>query len=95
MKLTFDERALVDLENIYNWIAQDNPVAAKAVVERLFASAEHLKTFPQMGHAGRDVRTFEWVVPRLPYILVYEFSAEREAVVVVAVVHGARDREDR
>lgn len=50
MKLVFDEQALVDLEGIYNWIAKDNPTAAKAVVERLFASTEHLATFPQMGH---------------------------------------------
>jgi plasmid stabilization system protein ParE len=93
VKLIFDEKALVDLENIYNWIAKDNPTAAKAVVERLFASAEHLASFPQMGHVGRDERTFEWVVPRLPYIVIYEISAERGEVIVTAVMHGAQDRE--
>ena len=93
MKLVFDETALVDLEGIFNWIAQDNPAAAKAVVERVFASAEHLVTFPQMGHTGRDDGTFDWVVPRLPYIVVYEVHPERDEVVVVAVVHGAQDRE--
>lgn len=92
MKLVFDEKALVDLEGIYNWIAKDNPAAAKAVVERLFASTEHLATFPQMGHAGRDEGTHEWVVPRLPYIVVYEIHADRGEVIVVAVVHGAQDR---
>lgn len=94
MKLIFDEKALVDLENIYNWIAKDNPAAAKAVVERLFASTEHLASFPQMGHVGRDDGTFEWVVPRLPYIVIYEVYAERDEVIVTAVVHGAQDRED-
>jgi plasmid stabilization system protein ParE len=93
VKLVFDEKALVDLEGIYNWIAQDNPAAAKAVVERVFESTEHLATFPQMGHAGRDEGTCEWVVPRLPYIVVYEIHAERDEVIVVAVVHGAQDRE--
>lgn len=95
MKLVFDEKALVDLEGIYNWIAKDNPVVAKAVVERVFASTEHLAAFPQMGHAGRDPGTFEWVVPRLPYIAVYEIDAQRESVIVIAVVHGAQDREAR
>ena len=93
MKLVFDEKALVDLEGIYNWIANDNPTAAKAVVERVFASTEHLATFPQMGHAGRDEGTFEWVVPRLPYIVVYEIQADRDEVIVIAVMHGAQDRE--
>ena len=94
MKLVFDEKALVDLEGIFNWIAQDNPAAAKAVIERVFASTEHLASFPQMGHAGRDEGTLEWVVPRLPYIVVYELDPEREQVVVIAVVHGAQDREN-
>ena len=93
MRLVFDEQALVDLENIFNWIAQDNPAAAKAVVERMFASTEHLATFPQMGHAGRDEGTFEWVVPKLPYIVVYEVHPDRAEVIVTAVVHGAQDRD--
>lgn len=93
MKLVFDEKALVDLEGIYNWIAKDNAAAAKAVVERVFESTEYLAGFPHMGHAGRDEGTFEWAVPRLPYIAVYEIHADRNEVIVVAVVHGAMDRE--
>ena len=93
MKLVFDDRALADLEQIFHWSVQDNPVAAKAVVERVFASIEHLASFPQMGHAGRDEGTYEWVVPRLPYIAVYEIDHVQSRIVVVAVVHGARDRD--
>ncbi len=92
MKLIFDDLALADLEGIYNWIAKDNPAAAKAVVERLFESVEHLATFPNMGHAGRDGGTLEWAVPRLPYIVVYEVRTEQNEIIVAAVVHGARDR---
>lgn len=92
MKLVFDDLALADLENIYDWIARDNPRAAKVVVERLFASIEHLARFPHMGRYGRDEGTFEWVVPRLPYIVVYEIHRERNEVIVAGVVHGAQDR---
>jgi toxin ParE1/3/4 len=93
VKLVFDEHALADLEAIFNWIAADDAAAAKAVVERVFASTEHLAAFPQMGHPGRDAGTFEWVVPRLPYIVVYEIDRARDEVVIIAVVHGARDRD--
>jgi len=93
VKLVFDDLALADLEGIYNWIAKDNPRAALAVVERLFASVEHLAMFPHMGHAGRDEGTFEWVVPRLPYIVVYEIHVDRDEAIIVAVVHGAQDRD--
>ena len=93
MKLIFDDEALADLEDIYAWIAQDSPATAKTVVERLFSSTELLISFPFMGHAGRDPNTYEWVVPRLPYIVVYEVDRAQERVVVTAVLHGAQDRE--
>ena len=92
MKLVFDDLALADLEGIYNWIAKDNAKAALAVIERLFESTEHLATFPHIGHIGRDEGTFEWVVPRLPYIVVYEVHAERNEIIVVSVIHGAQNR---
>jgi toxin ParE1/3/4 len=95
MKLIFDDRALGDLEGIYRWIAQDSPKAAKAVVERIFASTELLASFPYMGRAGREEGTREWVVPRLPYIVVYEVHEDRDEVVVIAVFHGAQDWETR
>lgn len=93
MKLVFDDRALADLEAVHDWIAKDNPTAARAVVDRMFESIEHLAAHPRMGHAGRDAGTLEWVVPRLPYIVVYEVDDTRDEVVIVAVVHGAQDRE--
>lgn len=71
MKLVFDDQALADIENIYRWISQDSAAAARSVVDRLFSSIELLMSFPRMGHDGRDPGTFEWVVPRLPYIVVY------------------------
>lgn len=92
MKLVFDDLALADLEDIFQWIAQDSPVTAKTVVDRLFSSMELLNSFPLMGHVGRDPGTREWVVPRLPYIIVYEVDRIRDWVVVTAVFHGAQDR---
>ena len=93
MRLVFDDQAIADLENIFNWIAQDSPATAKSVVDRLFSSTELRMSFPFMGHVGRDPGTFEWVVPRLPYIVVYEVDRTQVRVVVTAVLHGAQDRE--
>ena len=94
MELVFDDEAIADLENIYSWIAKDSPSAAKNIVQRLFSSAELLISFPRMGHAGREPDTFEWVVPRLPYIVIYEVDRVRERIVITAVLHGAQDREN-
>ena len=93
MELVWDDEALADLEDIFNWIAQESPAAAKTVVDRLFSSTELLIDFPFMGHAGREPNTFEWVVPRLPYIVVYEVDRAQQRIVVTAVVNGAQDRD--
>jgi addiction module RelE/StbE family toxin len=93
MQIVFDDRAIADLESIYHWIAKDSPTTAKNVVDRLFSSIELLTSFPRIGRTGHVSGTLEWVVPRLPYIVVYEVDQSRERVVVVAVFHGARDRE--
>ncbi len=93
MKLEFDDRAVADLENIYHWIAQDSPATARTVVRRLFSSLELLVSFPLMGRVGRARGTYEWPVPRLPYIAVYEVDVTGERVVVTAIFHGAQDRE--
>jgi toxin ParE1/3/4 len=93
VKLAFDDRALVDLEGIHHWIAQDSPKAAKAVIERILSSTELLASFPYMGRAGREEGTREWVVPRLPYVVIYE--VHEAEVIVIAVFHGAQDLEAR
>ena len=48
-----------------------------------------------MGRAGRAEGTREWVVPRLPYIVVYEVHGDSREVLVIAVFHGAQDWETR
>lgn len=94
MELVFDDQAIADLEGIYEWIAKDSPTAAKSVVQRLLSSIELLTSFPLMGHTGRAPDTFEWVVPRLPYIVVYQVDRTGERIVVTAVYHGAQSRDE-
>jgi plasmid stabilization system protein ParE len=92
MKVVFDAKASEDLEHIFAWIAQDDALAAHAVVERILASVERLGEFPEMARAGRVQGTREWVVPRLPYIVVYVTDWARDELVVVGIFHGAQNR---
>jgi toxin ParE1/3/4 len=93
MKVVFEPRAVEDLERIHDFIAADSPVDANAVLNRILSSIERLGEFPSMARAGRVEGTREWVVPRLPYIAVYRVDAERDKLTVVAVFHGAQDRD--
>jgi toxin ParE1/3/4 len=93
MRLVFDTKALADMEAIHEWISRDTPSIAREVVETVFGSIERPLLFPQMGRVGAVSGTREWVVPRLPYIVVYEVHDSADELVVLAVFHGARDRD--
>ena len=87
------EAAYRDLAGIFEWIARESPRSADHVVDRILANIERLGRFPFLGHAGRVADTKEWIVPRLPYIVVYRVDAERDELHVVAVFHAAQDRD--
>jgi addiction module RelE/StbE family toxin len=92
MRLVFEEEALDDLQGIFNWIAKDNPRAAERLIDRIFRKLELLLTpgFARMGRIGLDAGTYELI--ERPYIVVYEVREQRSEIVVLAILHGARDR---
>lgn len=80
--------ALDDLRGIHDYIARDNPAAARRVVGAVREATEVLRTHPGFGRPGRIEGTRELVVGRYPYIVAY-----REiplAVEILAVVHSSR-----
>jgi plasmid stabilization system protein ParE len=72
---------------------RDRPSAADAVIGRILKSAERLGQFPYMGHTGAAPGTYEWVIPGLPYIIVYQVLKNEDVVSIDAVFHGAQERE--
>jgi addiction module RelE/StbE family toxin len=92
MKALIRDSAFADLERISTWIARDKPIAAARVIDHILADVERLSRFPLMGHAGRAAGTMEWVVPGLPYIVVYTVDERHDELVVIGVFHGAQDR---
>lgn len=93
MRVIVREAAYDDLDRIHAWIAKDRPRAANAVIDRILESANRLGRFPYMGHVGRAPGTYEWVIPGLPYIIVYRLEENEGLVVIDAVFHGAQDRD--
>jgi addiction module RelE/StbE family toxin len=93
MKVVFREAAYADLDRIFIWIAKDRPRSAHSAVDRILDSADRLGRFPHMGHAGRVPGTFEWVVPGLPYVVVYRINEDDDVIDIVSVFHGAQDRD--
>ena len=92
MKVRYRRRALIDIENIYDYLKERSP-AATEVVARIRSTAERLGQWPRMGHLGRAAATYEWVVVGSPYIIVYEIDEAGDEVAIIAVFHGAQDRD--
>jgi plasmid stabilization system protein ParE len=93
MKVTFDPAARNELDNIFQWIAKDSPRAAHDLIARIEAKVMRLK-LPELAHMGRPglvEGTRELL--EYPYIIVYQVHDDRDEVVVLSIVHGARDRE--
>lgn len=81
-----------DLAQIVRFIAEIDPVAARRVADRIDQAAAGLGTF-STGRPGRVAGTFEKPVVGLPYIIAYALDDrdDRRAVVILHVIHGARD----
>jgi toxin ParE1/3/4 len=93
MKVRYRRHARLDIENIYQYIEKRNLRAATEVVARIRYAADRLGSSPYMGHVGRSRGTYEWVVVGLPYVIVYEIDEAADEVAIIAVFHGAQDRE--
>jgi plasmid stabilization system protein ParE len=92
MRVIIEESAITDIDGLAVWIGKDSPQRARSIVERILETIERLNLFPEMGHKGVDDGTYERVVSGTPYIVVYEIRKNPSAVLVITVVHGARDR---
>jgi addiction module RelE/StbE family toxin len=90
MSVRYTARALGQLAEIFDYIAQHNPRAAHAVQLRIKLSIERLDDFPFAGritdHPGVRVLT----IVRYPYRVFYRTSDAGD-VLVLRIMHAARD----
>jgi toxin ParE1/3/4 len=83
-------KAAAEIEAIGDWIAQDNPAAARRMMERLYRRCLSLDRFPER---GRPYGPIYRAVNEGRYVIIYrvEPPSGRPHVVIVAVLHGSRD----
>lgn len=90
VKLVWTRRALRQLAEAREYVAIDNPAAARAQIEKIERTINRLKAFPMLGHDGMQASTKEFAVQETPYIVVYRLLDDRQRI--LAVLHGARNR---
>ncbi len=90
-KLRWTEEAASWLEDIYRYIAQDDPQAASRVVASIYERAQMLGRFPRMGQAYRaepegEIRIFSYGHYRIAYLIRNE-----DLIEILGVFHTALD----
>ncbi|HET7370708.1 MAG TPA: type II toxin-antitoxin system RelE/ParE family toxin [Gammaproteobacteria bacterium] len=88
MRLQWTRVALDEFEHAHDYIAQENPQAARAVAERLSRATKLLVDYPRIGRVGEDEDTREWPVDKTPYLLVYRIRGD--AIELLRVWHTSR-----
>ncbi len=88
MKIVWTEPARQDLREIFEYIANENPNAARRLFVEIKEQALILIDNPQIGRAGRVEGTRELVLAGTNYILPYRIKDQQ--VQILAVFHGAR-----
>lgn len=86
-RVRYRPSATADLKAIHDYIAVDNPAAARRITANIRRAVERLAVFPESGRISQVPGAHELVVPRSRFIVLYEIVDDVE---IVAIFHGAR-----
>ncbi len=90
MQIRWSPAAADDLQQIFEYIRADNPVAAQRVAKIIYDRTAALARHPYQGRRGRVEGTRELPLPPLPFIVIYRVLEGAGAVEIVNVIHGAQ-----
>ena len=90
MVLVWTPRARRAREEVIDYIAEDNPVAALGQLDEIERQTDMLIQHPEMGRPGRVDGTRELVVSRTPFIVVYRVKPLAGRIELISFLHGAQ-----
>jgi len=90
MQIRWLNKALQNLDGEAAFIAQDDPAAARLVVQRIHDAVQLLAANPALGHSGRIHGTRELVVPDTRYIVPYRVRPRLNRIEILRVFHASR-----
>jgi antitoxin ParD1/3/4 len=82
--------ATQDITDIWEFIAQDSPLAARRVREEILEAIRALVSFPRRGHTRTDLTSRPLRFWRVrDYLIAY--APDERPLWVIAVIHGSRN----
>jgi toxin ParE1/3/4 len=89
LKLGFTAKALEDLERLHEFVAENNPAAAKRIRDQLLASFQTLLEQPKGGKPVKSLPVRQWVTG--DYVIRYVLDGEQN-LIIVRIWHGREER---
>jgi len=89
MKLLISKTAKRDLIDIWQFIAQENPIAASKVLESLDSRSHELLKNPMLGPARPDIRKNLRHLVDGKYLILYRIN--EDTIEIARYLHGASD----
>lgn len=88
MKIRWTAIAARDLESTHEYVSEDSPTRADALVDRILSGIEVFERYPQFGRKGRVEGTRELVIAGTPFVVVYR--VRQEQIEILSILHAAR-----
>lgn len=89
--LKWTEEALRSLQNVHDYISEQNPGAASKTISTLLEKTETIVSFPSIGYHYRLVAEGDLrVLPSGHYRIAYIYR-EPDAVILIGFFHGAME----
>ena len=90
-EIRWTSEAITWLNDIYDYIAHDNPTVASTIVAGIYKTAQLLRRYPEIGYKYRseqegDIRILLYGHYRIAYLLRHD-----QKIDILGVFHGALD----
>jgi toxin ParE1/3/4 len=89
LPVAFNEESEIDLADIWQYIARDNPQAANRVVDLIEKRLQTIAQFPLIGEARPDIGSDVRCYPAGSYVIFYRPTAKE--IQVARILHCSRD----
>lgn len=90
MKVRWCRRGLRSLNEIAQFLGEDDPAAARNALAQVRECLGTLETSPQSGHVSRREGVLELSVGDSPYQMLYRIAEDAQEVHVLEIFHVAR-----
>ncbi len=89
VKIVWSDEAVEWLQDIYEYIAKENPSSAKRVIKQIYERVQILQNFPQIGYRYEKVEVEVRILLYGHYRIAYLYEENRQTLTILGIFHGA------